>query len=113
MEEKIQRLEQRCQELEKSLALTMETINRMVSTYERTETLNREHTKRNEEFARKNAEAQNLAIKVQFEEMARALLERMEGKMEWMETEMRDSKKRALKDKTNQGLGKSQNTLQK
>ena len=113
MEEKIQRLEQRWQELEKSLALTMETINRMVSTYERTETLNREHTKRNEEFARKNAEAQNLAIKVQFEEMARALLERMEGKMEWMETEMRDSKKRALKDKTNQGLGKSQNTLQK
>ena len=87
----------------------METINRMVSTYERTETLNREQT----EFARKNAEAQNLAIKVQFEEMARALLERMEGKTEWMETEMRDSKKRALKDKPNQGMGKSQNTLQK
>ena len=66
----------------------METINRMVSTYERTETLNREQTERNEEFARKNAEAQNLSIRVQFEEMARNLLERMEGKMEWMETDI-------------------------
>ena len=113
MEEKIQRLEQRCQELEKSLALTMETMNRMVLTYERTETLNRELTERNEEFARKNAEAQNLAMRDQFEEMARALLESVKGKMECMETEMRDPKKRALKDKTNQGLGKAQNTLQK
>ena len=91
----------------------METINRMVSTYERTETLNRELTERNEEFARKNAEAQNLAMRAQFEEMARALLESVKGKMECMETEMRDPKKRALKDKTNQGLGKAQNTLQK
>jgi hypothetical protein len=113
MEEKIQRLEQRCQELEKSLALTMETMNRMVLTYERTETLNRELTERNEEFARKNAEAQNLAMRDQFEEMARALLESVKGKMECMVTEMRDPKKRALKDKTNQGLGKAQNTLQK
>ena len=80
MEEKIQRLEQRCQELEKILALTMETINRMVSTYERTEALNKEQTDRNEGFARKNAEAQNLAIRVQFEEMARNLLDRMDGK---------------------------------
>ena len=44
--------------------------------------------------------------------MASDLLSRMEDKMEWMETEMRESKKRALEN-TNQGLGKSQNTNQK
>lgn len=32
MKEKIDRLEKRCQDLEKSLALTMDTINRMVAT---------------------------------------------------------------------------------
>ena len=44
--------------------------------------------------------------------MASDLLSRMEDKMEWMETEMRESKKRAL-DNTKQGLGKAQNTNQK
>jgi hypothetical protein len=112
MEDKIERLEKRCQDLEKSLEMTMKTIDRMVEAYERSEALNREITQRSEEVAKKNAEAQIVASRAQFAEMARDLLARMEDKMEWMETEMRESKKRALEN-TNQGLGKSQNTNQK
>ena len=112
MEEKIERLEKRCQDLEKSLEMTMKTIDRMVEAYERSEALNRELTQRSEEVAKKNAEAQIVASRAQFAEMASDLLSRMEDKTEWMETEMRESKKRTL-DNTKQGLGKSQNTNQK
>jgi hypothetical protein len=62
---------------------------------------------------KRNAEAQNLALRKQFEEMARDLMTKLDGKMEWMETEMKESKKRALKEITNQGLGNAQNTCQK
>ena len=91
----------------------MEIINRMVATVGRPEALNSEETERTEEFMRKNTQVQNLAMWIQFEEMSRDLLMRFEGKMEWMGTEMRESKKRALQEITNQGLGKAQNTSQK
>lgn len=60
MEEKIDRLEKGCQDLRKSLALTMDTINRMVAIMEKSEEMNWEKSERMEEIPRKNAEAQTI-----------------------------------------------------
>lgn len=62
----------------------------MVATMEKTEASQRESSKRTEEAIKRSSQAQMQIMKAQFEEISKDLLRGMEGKMEWMETEMRE-----------------------